>query len=46
MLGGEPDQAIANRTTDFDPDWIKLILLLVSDHCQIDSSIIEQNPLA
>jgi hypothetical protein len=30
--GGEPDQAtVANRTTDFNPDWIKMILLLVSE---------------
>jgi hypothetical protein len=31
MLGGEPDQTIANRTTDFNPDWIRMILLLVSE---------------
>jgi hypothetical protein len=30
VLGGEPDQTIANRTTDFNPDWIRMILLLVS----------------
>ena len=29
MLGGEPDQAIANRTADFDHDWIRMIVLLV-----------------
>jgi hypothetical protein len=31
MLGDEPDQTIANRTTDFNPDWIRMILLLVSE---------------
>ena len=39
MLGGEPDQAMDNRTTDFNPDWIRLILLLTSDLCQIDRNL-------
>jgi len=29
--GGEPDQTIANGATDFNPVWIRMILLLVSD---------------
>jgi hypothetical protein len=31
MPGGEPDQAIANRTTDFNPDWTSMILLPVPE---------------
>jgi len=31
MLGASLDQTIANRTTDFNPDWIRMILLLVSE---------------
>ena len=27
--GGEPDQAMGNRTTDFNPDWIWMIVRLV-----------------
>jgi hypothetical protein len=38
MLGGEPDQAIANRTTDFDPDWIRMILLLVVELVKLTDS--------
>ena len=35
MLGDEPDQAIANRTTDFNPDWIGMIMLLISEPVKI-----------
>ena len=31
MLGASFDQTIAKRTTDFNPDWIRMILLLVSE---------------
>ena len=31
MLGDEPDQAMDNRTTDFNPDCIGMILFLVSE---------------
>src|SRR6266700_2963895 len=35
MLGDEPDQAIGNRTTDFNPDWIGMIVLLISEPVKI-----------
>ena len=35
MLGDEPDQAMGNRTTDFNPDWIGMIVLLISEPVKI-----------
>ena len=35
MLGDEPDQAMDNRTTDFNPDWIGMIMLLISEPVKI-----------
>ena len=34
MLGDEPDQAM-DRTTDFNPDWIGMIVLLISEPVKI-----------
>ena len=42
--GGEPDQAtVANRTTDFNPDWIRRIVRFVSDLVKL-GFIVEENP--
>jgi len=35
MLRDEPDQAMGNRTTDFNPDWIGMIMLLISEPVKI-----------
>ena len=35
MLRDEPDQAMGNRTTDFNPDWIGIIMLLISEPVKI-----------
>jgi len=34
----EPDQMIANQSADFNPDWIKMILLPGAGPCQIGRS--------
>ena len=34
MLRDEPDQAM-DRTTDFNPDWIGMIVLLISEPVKI-----------
>ena len=31
MLRDEPDQVMGNRTTDFNPDWIGMSMLLISE---------------
>jgi hypothetical protein len=31
MLRDEPDQAMGNRTTDFNPDWIGMIMFPESE---------------
>ena len=41
--GGEPDQTIANGATDFNPVWIRMILLLVSDLVKL-GCIVNLNP--
>jgi len=34
---GEPDQAkVANRSTDFNPDWIRRIVLFVSELVKLE----------
>jgi hypothetical protein len=35
MLRDEPDQVMGNRTTDFNPDWIGMIMLLILEPVKI-----------
>jgi hypothetical protein len=38
MLEDEPDQGIGNRTSDFDPDCVDMIVFLVSELVKLRDS--------